>query len=131
MLVNQATVAELWPDTTKVDEIVTPGASVTTAVPIFEESATLAAVTVTFCGPIREAGAVYSPEFEIVPRRGLIDQATAVVDIPETYAANWMLSVGESVAVDGVMLTLNTDGSTDIFMSRDIPNRLVLSTTVI
>jgi hypothetical protein len=51
-------------------------------------SATLVAVTVTRCGKETVEGAVYRPEFEILPRFGLRVQFTVVLVLPVTVAVN-------------------------------------------
>jgi hypothetical protein len=61
---------------------------VTLAVAFLLASATLVAVTVTVCGPLSAAGAVYSPPLEIVPTAGLTDHVTAVLLVPVTAAEN-------------------------------------------
>ena len=66
----------------------TPGMIVTLAVAVLLESAALVAVTVTVCGLLSAAGAVYNPPLEIVPTGGLTDHVTAVLLVPVTAAAN-------------------------------------------
>jgi hypothetical protein len=66
----------------------TTGVIVTLAVAVLLASATLVAVTVTVCGPLSAAGAVYSPPLEMVPTGGLTDHVTAVLLVPVTAAAN-------------------------------------------
>ena len=66
----------------------TTGVIVTLAVAVFVASATLVAVTVTVCGPLSAAGAVYNPPLEMVPTAGLTDHVTAVLLVPVTAAAN-------------------------------------------
>ena len=56
------------------------------AVAVLVESTTLAAVSVTVCELLIEAGAVYTP-FTIVPAAGFKDQVTAVLLVPVTVAA--------------------------------------------
>ena len=51
-------------------------------------SATLVALTVTVCGVVTLAGAVYSPVLEIVPTLGLTDHVTAVFGAFATVAEN-------------------------------------------
>ena len=69
-------------------ETVTGGMRLMVAVPVFEESALLVAVTVTVWADAMEAGAVYRPAEEIEPAAGLIDQVTAVLEVLPTVAVN-------------------------------------------
>ena len=66
----------------------TTGVMITLAVAVLLASATLVAVTVTVCGLLSAAGAVYKPPLEIVPTAGLTDHVTAVLLVPVTAAAN-------------------------------------------
>ena len=66
----------------------TTGVMITLAVAVLLASAALVAVTVTVCGPLSAAGAVYSPPLEIVPTAGLTDHVTAVLLVPVTAAEN-------------------------------------------
>jgi hypothetical protein len=59
------------------------GVSVTVAVAVLVESATLDAVIVTVCWLEMVAGAVYTP-FTMVPTAGLSDQVTAPLLVPVT-----------------------------------------------
>ena len=68
--------------------ICTRGTTVTLAVAVLLVSATLVAVTVTVCGLLSVAGAVYRPALEIVPTAGLTDHVTAVFVVPVTAAVN-------------------------------------------
>ena len=61
---------------------------ITLAVAVLLVSATLVAVTVTVCGLLSVAGAVYRPPLEIVPTTGLTNHVTAVFVVPVTAAAN-------------------------------------------
>ena len=54
----------------------------------FVVSARLVAVTVTELAEEMEAGALYKPLVEIVPRLGLTDHTTPVVAVPVTVAVN-------------------------------------------
>jgi uncharacterized membrane protein len=66
----------------------TGGTTVTLAVAFLLVSATLIAVTVTVCGLLTVAGAVYRPPLEIVPTAGITDHVTAVFVVPVTAAVN-------------------------------------------
>jgi hypothetical protein len=66
----------------------TEGTTVTPAVAFLLVSATLVAVTVTVCGLLSVAGAVYRPPLEIIPTAGLTDHVTAVFVVPVTTAVN-------------------------------------------
>ena len=68
--------------------ICTGGTTVILAVAILLVSAALVAVTVTVCGLLSVAGAVYRPPLEIVPTAGLTDHVTAVFVVPVTAAVN-------------------------------------------
>jgi hypothetical protein len=65
----------------------TAGVKLTVPLADLLPSATLVAVTVTVCAPAILPGAVYSP-LDTVPTTGLIDQFTAVFDVPVTVAVN-------------------------------------------
>jgi hypothetical protein len=58
------------------------------AVAVLLVSAALVAVTVTVCGLLSVAGAVYRPPLEIVPTAGLTDHVTAVFVVFFTAAVN-------------------------------------------
>ena len=80
----------------------TSGFSITVAVADFVGSAAETAVTViAWVAPI-EAGAVYSPELEMVPTLELSDHVTAVLDVPATVAVNCWVCESFSAAVPGV-----------------------------
>jgi hypothetical protein len=64
------------------------GANVITEVSVFVESATLVALTVTDCVDVMLAGAVYRPLEDMVPTAGLMDQATAVLEVSVNEAVN-------------------------------------------
>jgi hypothetical protein len=66
----------------------TEGTTVALAVAFLLVSATLVAVTVTVCGLLSVAGAVYRPPLEIVPTAGFTDHVTAVFVVPVTAAVN-------------------------------------------
>ena len=51
-------------------------------------SATLCAVTVTFCAISTLGGVAYKPVESIVPTAGLRNHVTAVFDVPVTFAVN-------------------------------------------
>jgi hypothetical protein len=79
------------------------------ALPDFEGSARLVAVTVTDCVELAVAGAVYSP-LDRLPTEGVMDQVTALLELPVTLALNCRLCVGASVAFEGSRLTLTPAG---------------------
>jgi hypothetical protein len=60
------------------------GERVTTA--FADVLAALVAVTITVCALLIVAGAVYTPDVEMLPTAGLSDQVTPVLDPPETVA---------------------------------------------
>jgi hypothetical protein len=64
------------------------GLTITVAVAYFVVFAALVARTVTVCLLATDAGAVYKPPVEILPTRGLIDQVTAILVVPDTLAVN-------------------------------------------
>jgi hypothetical protein len=66
----------------------TGGTTVALAIACLLVSAALVAVTVTVCGLLSVAGAVYRPPLEIVPTAGLTDHVTAVFVVPVTAAVN-------------------------------------------
>ena len=66
----------------------TEGTMVMLAVAVLLVSAALVALTVTVCGLLSVAGAVYRPPLEIVPTAGLTDHVTAVFVVPVTVAVN-------------------------------------------
>ena len=68
--------------------IETPGVKATVAVAVLVASARLEAVTVTVCGLLILAGAVYRPPLEIEPTGGLMDHAALVLPDPVTVAVN-------------------------------------------
>ena len=69
-------------------------------------SATLVAVMVTDLELLIVEGAVYSP-FDKVPIDGeLMDQVTAVFELPLTVAVNCMVWAADRIAVIGLMPTL-------------------------
>ena len=79
------------------------------ALPDLEGSATLVAVTVTDCAALIAEGAMYNP-FDKLPSDGVMDQVTAVLELPVTVAVNCTLCVGASVALGGLMLMLTLPG---------------------
>ena len=70
----------------------------------------LVAVMVTVCAVLMTEGAVYNP-FDRLPTDGLIDQVTAVFELPATVAVNRVLCAGVRVALSGLMLMLTMLGS--------------------
>jgi hypothetical protein len=67
-----------------------------------EGSATLVAVTVTVCGVVMLAGAVYRPEDDIVPVAEDKDQLTEVLLALVIVDVNWALCPAAKLAVAGV-----------------------------
>ena len=72
------------------------------ALPVFDESATLVAITVTACALEMLEGAVYNPADEIVPTAGLNDHVTAVFVVPVTVAENCCVLEALKVTVAGL-----------------------------
>jgi hypothetical protein len=76
------------------------------AVPHFDGSATLVAVTVTVCCELMLAGAVYRPVPLIVPTLGVRLQVTEVLLLPLTVGVNCWLWDGPNVEAVGASPTL-------------------------
>jgi hypothetical protein len=70
------------------DTVTVTGISVTVADPDRVGSATLVAVTVTFCWDEIGAGGVYNPLLLTLPSAGVRDQVTAVLLVFCTVAVN-------------------------------------------
>ena len=79
----------------------TTGTSVTCALPDFVGSAVLIAVTVTVCGEVRDAGAVYRPLL-IAPMLGFKLQVTPVFPVPVTEGVNCCVCDGSKLALPGL-----------------------------
>lgn len=84
--------------------------NITVAEANFDGSATLVAVTVTFCAAAIEEGAVYRPVEEMVPTLGDKDQFTAVLVVPATVAVNCCVCDADKLELNGVIpkLTVGT-----------------------
>jgi hypothetical protein len=78
------------------------------AVALLVVSAAEVALTCTGCCELIELGAVYRPEAESVPMLGLIDQVTAVFEVPLTVAVNCWVPPAGRLAVPGVTLIETT-----------------------
>jgi hypothetical protein len=81
------------------------GIKVTVALADLVGSATLVAVTVTFCWIEIDEGAVYSPADDKVPKIGFMDQVTAVFGVPVTVAVNWRLCEADRLTLAGLIET--------------------------
>src|SRR4029079_7656609 len=82
------------------------GFNVTMALASRVLSATLVAVTVTFCWDGIRAGAVYRPDDETPPTPpGLLAQVTAVLVVPVTVALNCCVRLAFKLALDGTTET--------------------------
>jgi hypothetical protein len=85
------------------DTLTTGAVTVTAALALFVVSATLVAVTVWV--PARD-GAVYKPEVliaptvEFPPTTVSTDHVTAVLELPCTVAANWIVALTTTLAED-------------------------------
>jgi hypothetical protein len=84
------------------------GVSVTVAVPDFDGSAWLVAVTVTFCCTAIDEGAVYAPVAGLMDPGDPpgIDQVTTELNVPPTVAVNGCPCDGPSVTVGGATETV-------------------------
>ena len=84
------------------------GVSVTVAVPVFDGSAWLVAVTVTVCCTAIDDGAVYAPVAGLIDPGDPpgIDQVTNELNVPPTVAVNVCPCVGPSVTVGGATETV-------------------------
>src|SRR5271156_5656672 len=71
-------------------------------------SAVLVAVTITFCSPMMDAGAVYRPVAEMVPTAVFSVQTTLCCDVPVIIAVNCRLWAGARVRLAGATLTAMT-----------------------
>ena len=88
-----------------VRETVIGGVIVTLAVAALLVSPTLVAVTMTVCGLLSAAGAVYRPALEIVPTAGFTDHVTAVFVVPVTVAVNCCVCPAQRAAEPGETCT--------------------------
>jgi len=84
---------------------VSAGDSVTVAVPVLVESATLVAVTTVVKELVTVEGAVYRPVEVMVPYAGFIVHVTAPLAALVTEAVNCCVTPGKSAAVPGVTVT--------------------------
>ena len=111
-------------------EMPTVGVSVTVAVAVLVESATLVAVTVTNCWPETVAGAVYSPLVVMLPTLGAIDQFTAELLVPVTVAPNCRLCPAVSVAVGGLTEMPTVGLSVTIALADLVESATLVANTV-
>jgi hypothetical protein len=91
-----------------------PGLTVMVEVAICFVSATLRAVTTTFCEAETADGAVYRPVLSMVPTFGASDQVTDVLADPNTVAARVVESPDKTVEAEGLRVT-DTCGTKVIF----------------
>jgi hypothetical protein len=105
MVTDAETVVPLGPTTSrgKVTRLLL-GVRVIVADAVIEEFTTLAAVTVTVCGLLIVAGAVYVP-FRIVPNAGFSDQVTAGLLAPVTEALKAVAAPAVSDTTAGPTVT--------------------------
>ena len=96
----------------------------------FEVSATLVAVMVTDGEELAMAGAVYSP-LDRVPTEGVMDQVTAVLELPVTLAVNCRLCAGASVALEGLKLMLTPAGASWTIALADLEESATLVAVIV